>query len=65
MLPEIDIWRSATAMIKGYGDTAGWEAANRADALMAEGEPDVSAAWRRIMKAIDRLRAGLRGPSVN
>jgi len=37
MIPEIDIWRAATLMIKRYGDKALEESAARADQLEAEG----------------------------
>jgi hypothetical protein len=40
MLPEIDIWRSASAMMKRYGEAAGLEAAKRADEMLAEGDTD-------------------------
>jgi hypothetical protein len=51
VLPEIDIWRSAVAMMKRYGTEAGLEAAKRADELLAEGDIDDAATWRRIVTA--------------
>jgi hypothetical protein len=34
MISDLDIWRSANELIKQFGDTAGIEAAARADALL-------------------------------
>jgi len=57
MIPEIDIWRSAEAMIKRYGAEAGLESAKRADEMLAAGDVDGSATCRRIMTAVEQLRA--------
>jgi hypothetical protein len=66
MLPEVDIWRSAAAMIKRYGAEAGLQAAKRADELLADGDPEGSATWHRIMSAIERLLAERpKGAKVN
>jgi hypothetical protein len=56
MIPDIDIWRSAALMIKGYGDTADIEAAAKADALLAKGDIEGQRVWMQIAKAIDELR---------
>ena len=56
MIPDIDIWRTAALMIKHYGDTAGIEAAARADEYLAKGEMDGQRVWMRIAKAIDELQ---------
>ena len=37
MIPEIDIWRAATLMLKRYGEKALEQSATRADELAAEG----------------------------
>jgi hypothetical protein len=57
MLPEIDIWRSASAMIQRYGDAAGIEAARRADEFLAQGDVGGTATWRSILAAIEKLQA--------
>jgi len=36
MIPEIDIWRAATLMLKRYGEKACDESAARADELAAQ-----------------------------
>jgi Family of unknown function (DUF6961) len=55
VIPEIDIWRAATLMLKRYGDKALEESATRADQLDAEGDPDGAAIWRLIGRAIEQL----------
>ena len=55
MIPEIDIWRAATLMLRRYGDKALEESATRADQLEAEGDPEGAATWRWIARAIEQL----------
>jgi hypothetical protein len=55
VIPEIDIWRAATLMIKRYGDLAQVESANRADELAASGDDAGAAVWRRITHAVSEL----------
>ena len=38
MIPDADIWRAATLMLKRYGESAQSESASRADELAAEGD---------------------------
>ena len=61
LVSEIDVWRTAAQMIKGYSDTADIEAAARADALLAKGDVEGQRVWLRIAKAIDELQKVL-GP---
>lgn len=56
MIPDIDIWRCAALMIKGYGKTADIEAASRADEFQKQGDLDGQRTWLRIVKAIDALQ---------
>ena len=42
-------------MLKRYGDEALKESADRADELMAAGDGDGSATWRRITDAVRQL----------
>lgn len=58
MISDRDIWASALLMVKRYGEDAGMEAANRSDELLAEGDVDGAATWRRIVTAIEQLQAG-------
>ena len=55
MIPEIDIWRAATLMLKRYGDGAHAESDARADQLATEGDDDGAAIWRRITDAVAQL----------
>jgi hypothetical protein len=55
MIPENDIWRAATLMIKRYGDKALEESADRADQLDREGDPEGAATWRWIARAVELL----------
>jgi len=55
MIPEIDIWRAATLMIKRYGGKALEESTARADQLHEEGDPDGAATWRWIACAVEQL----------
>jgi hypothetical protein len=55
MIPEIDIWRAASLMLKRYGEKALEESAARADELFAEQDYDGAAVWRRIIDAVGQL----------
>jgi hypothetical protein len=55
MIPDIDIWRAASLMLKRYGDKALEESATRADERFTEEDHDGAAVWRRITDAIGQL----------
>ena len=55
MIPEIDIWRAATPMLKRYGERAIEESALRADELASAGDDNGVAVWRRISEAVGQL----------
>ncbi len=55
MIPDLDIYRSAQALIKRHGADAPIEAAMRADAMLEAGDLDGYAAWKRIIKAVEEL----------
>ena len=55
MIPEIDIWRAASLMLKRCGEKALEESAARADELFAEQDHDGAAVWRRIIDAVGQL----------
>jgi hypothetical protein len=50
VIPEIDIWRAATLMLKRYGEKALDESAARADELAAQDNYNGAAVWRRITR---------------
>jgi hypothetical protein len=55
VIPEIDIWRAATLMLKRYGEKALEESASRVDELTTAGDDDGVAVWRRISDAVGQL----------
>ncbi len=57
MTGDIDIYRSAKLYIDQHGDDAALQAALRADALLDTDDLDGAATWRKIIKAIEVMRA--------
>ncbi len=55
MIPDLDIFRSAQALIKQHGADAPIHAAMRADAMIDKGDLDGYAVWKRIVKAVGEL----------
>lgn len=55
-MDEIDIWRTASILIKEYPDDADLVAARRADALLERGDPEGCRTWLRITAAVEALR---------
>ena len=56
LIPSLDIYRSANALVKRYGQDAPIHAAMRADAMLDKGDLDGYAAWRRILRAVEDLQ---------
>jgi hypothetical protein len=55
MIPEIDIWRVATLMLRHYGGEAEAESARRADELWEVGDAAGVALWLRVTGAARQL----------
>jgi hypothetical protein len=55
VIPEIDIWRTASLMLKRYRDKALEESAARAHELAAQDDYNGAAVWRRITDAVGQL----------
>ena len=55
VIPEIDIWRAATLMLKRFGDKALEQSATRADELASDGDHAGADTWRRITTAVEQL----------
>ena len=55
VIPEIDIWRAATLMLKRYGDKALEQSDRRVEELTAAGDHDGADTWRRISGAVVQL----------
>jgi len=57
MTLDIDIWRSANVLVKQHGEDAPIQAAMRADAMLAKGDMDGYAVWKRIIRALEELQS--------
>ena len=55
VIPDIDIWRAATLMLRRYGDKALEQSRTRIDELAADGDHDGADTWRRITNAVVQL----------
>ena len=55
VIPEIDIWRAATLMLKRYGDKALEQSITRVNELAADGDHAGAVTWRRITTAVEQL----------
>jgi len=56
MISDLDLWRAAQVMVKGYGDGAATEAAKRADEFLDQGIIDGQRLWMRITQTIEALQ---------
>ena len=64
MIPNLDIWRSASVLVKRHGPDAPIQAATRADAMLEVGDVEGYAVWKRILRAVEELRRVEPGPGV-
>ncbi len=55
MIEDPDIWRAANLLVKMHSADAAIVAAQRADELLAEGDMDGLAVWKRIARATEQL----------
>jgi len=56
MIPDLDIYHAANALMDHHGEDAPIEAAMRADATLKAGDPDGYAMWKRILRLIEALQ---------
>ncbi len=56
MTSDLDIYRSAQALIKQHGQDAPIQAAMKADAMLDKGDLGGYAAWKRILKAAEEVQ---------
>jgi hypothetical protein len=63
LIPDIDIWRAATMLVRQHGDDAEIVAAQRSDEMLDRGERDGQLVWLRIMRAVAELQAAPSGPA--
>ena len=64
-ISDRDAWSAAALLIKRFGEAARWQADQRADALVAEGDTEGAAMWSRIVDAIVELQRPREGEAVN
>ena len=64
MTSDLDIYRSAQALVKHHGQDAPIHAATRADAMLDKGDLDGCAVWKRILWAVEELQRAEPGPGV-
>ena len=56
MTSDLDIHRSAQALIQQHGQDAPIHAAMRADTMLDKGDMDGCAVWKRILRAVKELQ---------
>ncbi len=56
MTSDLDIYRSANVLIRDHGGDAAIEVAMRADAMLAKGDIEGLAAWKRIVWAVEEIQ---------
>ncbi|WP_422369076.1 hypothetical protein [Pelagibius sp.] len=56
MISKTDVYRSASVLIREYGDFATIETALRADAFLAQGSIAGQRIWLRILAAVEELQ---------
>ena len=62
MIPDLDIYRSAQALIKRHGEDAPIHAAMRADAMLEKADLGGCAVWKRILRAVEELQGAAPKP---
>ncbi len=65
MTSDLDIWRSAQALVKRHGQDAPIQAAMRADAMLEAGDLDAYAVWKRILRAVAEPQRTTPGAQVH
>ncbi len=56
MTSDLDIYRTASVLIREHGDEANFVAAQRADSFLEDGDVDGSAIWKRVLAAIKEIQ---------
>ncbi len=56
MTSDLDIYRSANALVKQHGQDAPIHATMRAVAMLETGDLKGYAAWKRILRAVEELQ---------
>ncbi len=61
MTSDLDIYRTASVLIREHGEDADLVAAERADSFLDAGDIDGSMIWKRVLKAIKETQRQERG----
>ncbi len=56
MTTDLDIYRTASVLIREHGEDAALEAAQRADAMLEKGSLDGQRVWRRVLAAVKEIQ---------
>ena len=56
MTSNLDVYRSAHALVQQHGEGAAIQAAMEADAMLDKGDLDGAAVWRRIVAAVNDIQ---------
>ena len=56
MTSDLDIYRTANAIIRKHGEDADLEAALRADAMLEKGSLDGQRVWKRVLAAVMEIQ---------
>jgi hypothetical protein len=67
MTSDLDIYRTASVLIREHGDEADFVAAQRADSFLEAGDIDGQMIWKRVLKAVKEIQrqAPREGEAVN
>ena len=56
MTSDLDIYRTASVLIREHGDQADLVAAERADGFLEAGDVDGCSVWKRVLAAIKEIQ---------
>ncbi len=56
MTSDLDIFRTASVLVREHGKGAALEAAQRADAMLEKSDMEGAAVWKRVLKAVEELQ---------
>ncbi len=56
MTSDLDIYRTASVLIRELGEDATLEVAQRADAMLEKGHIKGAAVWKRVLKAVEEMQ---------
>ena len=62
MISDLDIYRTASVLIREHGEDAAVEAAQRADSRLENGDLEGQAVWKRIILAVEDIQRAELGP---